>query len=118
MRGKCVYCNLSFQFFLNKFKISGATYLELLMCMSKAFKTAMGELHTEVEEVHFRAAKEAIFADSLGICKFAPTSTTPGPQAFYWDHDTVQKLSLDKEGIKNRVMQLLQKPDDDIQWSL
>ena len=44
--------------------------------MANCFKVAMSELHGEVEGIHFRAHKEAIFADRVGICKFEPMINT------------------------------------------
>ena len=78
----------------------------------------MGELHGEVEGVHFRAHKEAVFADRVGICKFEPVSTIPDINHFLWDNNSVSDLGFNKQNIINRTLQLLQRPEDNIRWSL
>ena len=59
--------------------------------MSKAFKTAMGELHAEVEDVHYRAYKEAIFFNNVGI---ANLTQPPIPQMSLPSCGIMTRLSL------------------------
>ena len=71
-------------------------------------------LQSQVEGVHFRAYMEGVFADRVGIYKFAPESNSPEPNNFLWDSSTVQSSGVGRQNLINTTIQLLLRPGGDI----
>ena len=86
--------------------------------MGKALLSVLEELYPDLDGLHFRGIKGAIFAKKEGICRMEPTSSNIEQNYFKWNNPVLVPLGIDKERVKEVVMQRLAKPEDQIQWSL
>ena len=83
---------------------------------------ALGEVETALEDLHIRKdhkmARTTIFAGKLPICTMLPTSSEILPTFFGWNNLVVQEREIDKAAVLARTMELLERPEDSVQWSL
>ncbi len=59
-----------------------------------------------------------IFAGKLPICTMLPTSAEIVPTFYGWNNRAVAEHEIDKAAVLARAMALLERPEDNVQWSL
>jgi sugar-specific transcriptional regulator TrmB len=86
--------------------------------MGKVLQNAIAELYPNLEEVHYRAHFQSVYAAKVAICHMEPEGPIPGRNHMLWNHPGLAELELDKATLLDRTVQLLERPEDNIQWSL
>ena len=86
--------------------------------MSACVKKAIGELHPDIPNVHYKFFKEAIYFDRTTICRLVPASAEVDRNMFLWNNDSLPNLGISKTNLLDKTMQLLQRADENVEWRL
>lgn len=86
--------------------------------MAKCIQKAMSALYPEVEDVHYRPYKTTVHAGQLGLCRVEPDKNNVERTCFLWNYSAISDLGINKTSLLDKIMQLLQRPEDNIEWSL
>ena len=66
----------------------------------------------------FKRGRVSFFSEKEGICTMAPTGPNVEKTFFLWNNPAVIEAEINKAAVLAEAISLLERPEDNISWSL
>ena len=92
------------------------TKRRMVACFRKALEAVKPDF--DMEKVYVKWYKSTIFCGELELCMVDPQSRNIKRDEFWWNHDALKELQINKEVFLDKIFSFIERPEEKVQWSL